>query len=141
MRQPIEDKVDALGLRGRVTLVGQQDKPEQWMQALDLFCLPSYANEGVPQCLAGHALAIAHRHHARRCDYRSGDAGRFGAGCAAQGCGRTGGGSKLMAEPELAARLAVQARQDALARFSRESMLDKMEGIFRNVCNETRALG
>ena len=143
MRQPIEDKVDVLGLCGRVTLVGQQDKPEQWMRALDLFCLPSYANEGVPQAILQAMLSqlpivttpVGAITEAVTQDVSALVVPPKDAAALAAALG------KLMAEPELAARLAVQARQDALARFSRESMLDKMEGIFRNVCNETRALG
>ena len=32
-------------------MVGQQKNPEDWFRALDIFCLPSYANEGVPQSI------------------------------------------------------------------------------------------
>ncbi|MGP1685371.1 MAG: glycosyltransferase family 4 protein, partial [Giesbergeria sp.] len=51
MRGPIEDKIAELQLTKRVRLVGQQDKPEDWLRSLDIFCLPSYANEGVPQAI------------------------------------------------------------------------------------------
>ncbi len=51
MREPIDEKIAALGLGERVTLAGQRSDPERWLQALDIFCLPSYANEGVPQAI------------------------------------------------------------------------------------------
>jgi glycosyltransferase involved in cell wall biosynthesis len=47
----LRQKVAELGLDGRVSFVGRQDNVEHWMQAMDIFCLPSYANEGVPQSL------------------------------------------------------------------------------------------
>jgi glycosyltransferase involved in cell wall biosynthesis len=40
-----------LGIAGRVRFAGNQADVAPWLQALDLFCLPSYANEGVPQAL------------------------------------------------------------------------------------------
>jgi hypothetical protein len=33
------------------SLAGQRSDPEHWLQAIDIFCLPSYANEGVPQAI------------------------------------------------------------------------------------------
>ena len=51
MHDPIKAKIAALDLSDRVTLTGQRSDPEHWMQALDIFCLPSYANEGVPQAI------------------------------------------------------------------------------------------
>ena len=51
MRRPIEEKIVALGLGADVTLTGQRDDPESWLRAMDVFCLPSYANEGVPQAI------------------------------------------------------------------------------------------
>ena len=52
MRAAIERRTAELGLRGRVTFAGNQRDVAPWLHALDLFCLPSYANEGVPQALA-----------------------------------------------------------------------------------------
>jgi glycosyltransferase involved in cell wall biosynthesis len=50
-RAALEAQVDALSLRERVVFAGQQDDVAPWLRALDVFALPSYANEGVPQAL------------------------------------------------------------------------------------------
>ncbi|MGR8998590.1 MAG: glycosyltransferase [Gammaproteobacteria bacterium] len=47
----LRQKAVELGLNERVLFAGRQDNVEKWMQAMDIFCLPSYANEGVPQSL------------------------------------------------------------------------------------------
>jgi glycosyltransferase involved in cell wall biosynthesis len=47
----LRQRVAELGLEERVLFAGRQDNVENWMQAMDVFCLPSYANEGVPQSL------------------------------------------------------------------------------------------
>jgi glycosyltransferase involved in cell wall biosynthesis len=51
MRENIDARIAALGLQERVILAGQRTDPEIWLRALDVFCLPSYANEGVPQAV------------------------------------------------------------------------------------------
>lgn len=40
-----------LGITGRVSMPGNQNHVAPWLSALDVFVLPSYANEGVPQAL------------------------------------------------------------------------------------------
>ncbi len=40
-----------LGIENKMTMPGNQKVVAPWMQAMDLFALPSYANEGVPQGL------------------------------------------------------------------------------------------
>ena len=52
MRAALERRAAQLALGERVRFVGNQREVTPWMQAFDLFCLPSYANEGVPQALA-----------------------------------------------------------------------------------------
>jgi glycosyltransferase involved in cell wall biosynthesis len=47
----IQDKVTSIGASDRVIVAGQKSNPEAWLQAMDIFCLPSYANEGVPQAI------------------------------------------------------------------------------------------
>ena len=51
MRDRIDNRIAELGIAKQVILAGQQRNPEIWLRAMDLFCLPSYANEGVPQAL------------------------------------------------------------------------------------------
>lgn len=50
-REHIEQLVSELNLQNPVHLVGQRNDVEQWLALMDIFILPSYANEGVPQSL------------------------------------------------------------------------------------------
>jgi len=45
----IEDALQKYQLNEQTTLCGNQDNVVPWLQSMDLFVLPSYANEGVPQ--------------------------------------------------------------------------------------------
>src|SRR3954470_19253247 len=51
MRQVLETRVRERQLTERVRFAGNQADVAPWLQALDVFALPSYANEGVPQAL------------------------------------------------------------------------------------------
>ncbi len=132
MREPIEAKIRELGLERRVRLVGQQDRPEEWMRTLDIFCLPSYANEGVPQAILQAMLtglpivttpvgaiteAVRDGESAIVVAPKDGDALAIAL-------------RRLIDEPELAKRLGDSARLKAAASFSREAMLDRMGRIF-----------
>jgi len=57
-RDALERRAADLGIAASVTFAGNQADVVPWLQALDLFCLPSYANEGVPQALM-QAMACA----------------------------------------------------------------------------------
>ena len=50
-RASLESLVSQLGIGDRVRFAGEQDDVAPWLHAFDMFCLPSYANEGVPQAL------------------------------------------------------------------------------------------
>lgn len=50
-RAALEEKARTLRIDGRVRFAGNQADVAPWLQAFDVFCLPSYANEGVPQAL------------------------------------------------------------------------------------------
>jgi glycosyltransferase involved in cell wall biosynthesis len=50
-REALEALVRERGLADRVRFAGNQADVAPWLQAFDVFCLPSYANEGVPQAL------------------------------------------------------------------------------------------
>ena len=57
-RSALEALASELGLAERVRFAGNQGDVAPWMRAMDVFCLPSYANEGVPQALM-QAMACA----------------------------------------------------------------------------------
>jgi glycosyltransferase involved in cell wall biosynthesis len=50
-REPLEALATELGIASHVRFAGNQADVAPWMQSFDVFCLPSYANEGVPQAL------------------------------------------------------------------------------------------
>ncbi|HKQ30003.1 MAG TPA: glycosyltransferase family 4 protein [Burkholderiales bacterium] len=50
-REALQQELIALGIQDRVTMPGDQRNVVPWLQALDIFVLPSYANEGVPQAI------------------------------------------------------------------------------------------
>jgi glycosyltransferase involved in cell wall biosynthesis len=50
-REALERQVRDAGLQERVTFAGNRNEVAPWLKAFDVFCLPSYANEGVPQAL------------------------------------------------------------------------------------------
>lgn len=133
MRNVIEDKITELHLAERIHLAGQQDRPEDWLKALDVFCLPSYANEGVPQAVLQAMLTDLPIVSTP-----------VGAITEAIADGKTGlivppkdspalaaAISRLLDDAVLANSLGTQARQDAINRFGFEHMLDRMEAIFR----------
>lgn len=132
MRVNIEPRIAELGLGERVILAGQQDRPEDWLRAMDIFALPSYANEGVPQAVlqamfTGLAIVTT----------------PVGAILEAVSDGETalvvpprdpsalaGALARLAGDAALRTRLANAARAQAGRRFSRDVMLDHMEVIF-----------
>ena len=50
-REALNALVAAHGIADRVRMAGNQADVVPWLQTLDVFALPSYANEGVPQAL------------------------------------------------------------------------------------------
>jgi glycosyltransferase involved in cell wall biosynthesis len=47
----LEKQIATLGIANQVTMAGRRNDIATYMQAFDVFVLPSYANEGVPQAL------------------------------------------------------------------------------------------
>lgn len=131
-RPTIEQKLAELGLAGRVVFAGQQNDVTPWLRAADVFVLPSYANEGVPQAVLQAmmtALPVVST--------------TVGAIAEAVAVGETGllvpprdaqalrtALATLLAEPARAEAMGRAGRERAVARFSREAMLDRMEAIF-----------
>ncbi|MEI7430990.1 MAG: glycosyltransferase, partial [Betaproteobacteria bacterium] len=128
----IQAKIVSLNLHDKVLLVGQKTDPETWMQALDIFCLPSYANEGVPQSImqamltglpivttpVGAILEAVDNHQTALV------VPPMNVLSLSEAIGQ------LMTNPELAEKLGREARQQGETRFSLQGMLLRMEQIF-----------
>jgi len=132
-RDALEAQVDRLALRRRVTFAGQQADVTRWLGALDVFVLPSYANEGVPQALlqamfAGIACvttdAGAIPEIARDCDtarvVSREDPRALAAAIDA-----------VLDDREGSLAMAHRARDYVVPRFGLDLMLDRMEQVFR----------
>jgi glycosyltransferase involved in cell wall biosynthesis len=132
-REALERQVRDAGLAERVTFAGNRDEVAPWLQAADVFCLPSYANEGVPQALmqamaAGLPVVTTPVGSISEivADGRSGlivppeDSVALHAAL-----------ERLRADPGLRDALARQAHREAEARFGEERMVERMEQVFR----------
>lgn len=138
MRGNIENRITELGLAGKVQLAGQQRNPEEWLRAMDMFCLPSYANEGVPQALLQAMLT--------ELPIATTPAGAIGEAISdgengllvpiRDAAALADAIRKLAGDPALARRLGAAARNTALDRFTRDAMLDRMEAVFKNVTSK-----
>jgi glycosyltransferase involved in cell wall biosynthesis len=135
MRPILEDLVAKKKLTERVVFVGNQVDVAPWLQALDVFALPSDGNEGVPQALVQAMLT--------------------GVPCVTTGVGGIPEAAihektalvvpaqdpaalrdaiqRLLSDPALARRLGDEARRHCAANFSYQRMLDRMEEIYRQV--------
>jgi glycosyltransferase involved in cell wall biosynthesis len=137
-RAALEALATELPLAGRVRFAGNQADVVPWMQAFDLFCLPSYANEGVPQALMqamACGLAVV-----------STPIGSIGEIVAD---GETGvlvppgdverlriALEALLADAARREALARAARERALERFGEERMVERMLEVFRAAAGE-----
>jgi glycosyltransferase involved in cell wall biosynthesis len=134
-REAIAAQIARLGLGDRVVLAGDQADVLPWLQALDVFALPSYANEGVPQALvqamlcglacvttAVGAIPEAARDGETALVVPPQDVEALAAALA-----------RLAADPALRERLGHAAREHCMRQFGYEAMLDRMEAVFRDV--------
>lgn len=128
------EQVNTLGLASAVLMPGNQKDVLPWLNAMDIFVLPSYANEGVPQALlqamacglpaittpVGSILEVA-QHEQTALIVPPQDAKALEEAI-----------RRLMTDAKLSQRLGVAARQQALQRFGVDQMLDGMEEVFKN---------
>ena len=134
-REALEKRIAQLGLRSRVRMQGQQADVLPWLRALDIFALPSYANEGVPQALVQAMLVelpcvttpvggipeLA-EHERTALLVAPQDAAALAAAIA-----------RLAGNEGLRRELGEAARKHCVEGYSYERMLDRMETIYRNV--------
>ena len=134
-RRNIELKIAELGIGERVWLPGNQRDVLPWLQALDVFALPSYANEGVPQALvqamlcglpcvttAAGSIGEVARDLETALIVRMEDAADLKRGL-----------ERLLGDRGLCVRLGAAARAHCVAHCGVEIMLDRMETVFRGV--------
>lgn len=133
-RAALESQLNTLGLRERVRMAGNRDDVLPWLQAADIFALPSYANEGVPQALVQAmmtGLACVTTTAGSIGELAQDD--RTALVVAAQEVGALRDAIlRLAGDRALRARLGAAAREFCAARYSYETMLDRMEAVYRN---------
>jgi glycosyltransferase involved in cell wall biosynthesis len=137
-RDALETQVDALALGERVVFAGQQADVARWLAALDVFVLPSYANEGVPQALlqamfagipcvttdAGAIPEIARDQDTAYIVPRE-DPRALAAAI-----------DHVLDRPDEASAIAQRARAFVIPRYGIETMLERMEQVFRSALAE-----
>jgi glycosyltransferase involved in cell wall biosynthesis len=133
-RAALEKQVARLGLSMRVRMVGHHDDVLPWLRALDVFALPSYANEGVPQALvqamlvglpcvttaAGSIPELA-EHERTALVVPLEDPQALAAAI-----------ERLARDAGLRRELGEAARKHCVENYSYERMLDRMEAIYRD---------
>jgi len=125
----LRDQAQDLG--DRVIFAGQQDDVAPWMQAFDVFALPSTGNEGVPQALMQAmacglpavttpvgAIPEVAIHERSALIVAPTDVEALAAAI-----------DRLLREPSLAEHLAKAAAVHIANTYSRSAMLDAMEGV------------
>ncbi|MEO8134234.1 MAG: glycosyltransferase family 4 protein [Betaproteobacteria bacterium] len=131
-RVALEAQARDSGLQERIIFAGNCDDVAPWLHSFDVFALPSYANEGVPQALlqamftglgcvttdAGAIPEIAMDGTTALIVARE-DAGALARAL-----------QRLLEDAPLATALGRAARERMLARHSLDTMLDRMEAVF-----------
>mgnify|MGYP001549629669 FL=1 len=135
-RENLEKQIAEVGIKDITTMPGNQKNPYLWLQAMDIFTLPSYANEGVPQGLMQAMLTklpvistpvgsiteiIEHEKTGLIINPEDTIALKNAI-------------SSLLDSPESAGKLAAAGYEFGLKNFSKELMVEKMEQIFHEAC-------
>ena len=132
-REPLGTQIQALGLQQSVQMVGNQQDVVPWLQCLDVFALPSYANEGVPQAIMqamACALPVITTHVGAIGEVANHDQTALlvtpqSSSALAQAI------TQLQADGGLRQRLALAGHEQACKRFAQSLMLERMEQVFR----------
>jgi len=139
-RQALETQVATLGIKYKVLFAGNQKDVVPWLQSFDVFALPSYANEGVPQaliqamlcglpCVTTNIGSMAELAIDRKTALVVAPENVDALAVALRA---------LLADAGLREKLGVAARQHCAERFSYKGMLDRMEQIYQEAANAHR---
>lgn len=134
-RPALETKIDSLGISDLVSMVGNREDVVPWLQALDIFTLPSYGNEGVPQGImqamlcslpiistdVGSILEVVH-HNKNGYIVESKDSVSLQNAI-----------SQLLDAPEEREKFGKNSLNHALKNCTMTTMIDEMEAIFKQV--------
>ncbi|MBF0371087.1 MAG: glycosyltransferase family 4 protein [Magnetococcales bacterium] len=135
VRGNIERQIAELNLKERVILVGNQENVPPWLQAMDLFVLPSYGNEGIPQGLMQGMLTglpvITTRVGGIPEIVEDGQTGILLSPKDVPSL--TNALNELLSHHERRQQMGRNALQVAQERFGLEIMLDRMEEIIRRI--------
>lgn len=139
-RDALVNQIRDLELGARVSLAGHQQDVAPWLRALDVFALPSYALEGVPQALL-QAMSVG-------IPCVTTDAGAIGEiaidGATALVVAKQNAVAlaaaidRLLGDTALSARLIWSAHDRVQTRFGIDAMLDAMETVFRRAADGNR---
>ena len=139
-REVLEAYARAATLADMVSFTGHQDDIVPWIQALDLFTLPSHGDEGVPQAIM-QAMAcaipvVSTPVGAITEAVEDGVTGLVAEPKSAESLALHL--ARLRDDPELRRRFGEAAREKAVREFGIERMLDRMEAVFRSVAEGRR---
>lgn len=137
-RENLERLVAELDLGAAVVLAGERSDVPSWLNAMDLFALPSHAHEGMPQAvmqaMAAGVPVVATEIGAVGEAVAHGETGLLvpprSVAALAQALER------LIADAPARAAMGRAARARAEARFGVAAMLDKMEAVFYSVARK-----
>lgn len=134
-REVLERYAHGAGLGALVSFTGHQDEVVPWIQSLDLFALPSYGEEGVPQSIMqAMACAVPVVSTPIGGITEAVDADRTGLIVPPRSPAALAVAlARLRDDPGLRLRLGEAAREKALRRFGLERMVEAMERVFRSV--------
>ncbi|MFL6648668.1 MAG: glycosyltransferase family 4 protein [Sulfurifustaceae bacterium] len=142
MLDALKERTAALRITDEVVFAGRQENVPEWLRAFDIFCLPSYANEGVPQALVQAMLtalpvvttAVGSISEAASDGSTALIVPPKDADSLANAL------QSLLSDPTLAERLGRAARSRALQQFDAASMVARMEAIFRETIENHAAI-
>ncbi len=137
-REWIEGQIQELQMTDRVRMVGHQEDVVPWLQAMDIFALPTWAIEGVPQSIMqamGCQLPVVSTNVGSIEDAVTHEVN--GLLVPPQDVPALTEALKTLIEDEsLRHRFGIAGRRQVLAQFGLDHMLDRMEDVFRQVLSK-----
>ncbi len=139
-RAHLERRIADGGLQDSISLVGNRDDVPLWLNSLDLFTLPSYGDEGVPQSVmqamaCGLAVVTTPVGAIEEAVQRDRTALVVPPKDSPALAGALG---SLMGDPARRAAMGEAGRRFAEDNFGIDAMLDRMEAVFARVLEEAK---